>query len=67
MGDNLMRVLHEQQQIIEQQSRLIADLAVTLESWEDVAGYEGTELKGCVESLRKRKGGTYGNGDYEIY
>lgn len=47
-----MQVLHEQQKIIEQQSRLIADLAATLECWERVEGYDGTELKERVTSLQ---------------
>ena len=37
MSSNLLRVVQEQQEIIEKQSRLIADLIATLESWEQTA------------------------------
>ncbi len=53
MGNNLLQVLHEQQKIIEEQSRLIVDLTATLESWESVAGYDGAELKERVLNLQK--------------
>lgn len=45
MSSNLLRVVQEQQETIEKQSRLIADLIATLESWEQTAGYDGVELK----------------------
>lgn len=45
MGNNLLRVVEEQQETIARQSRLIADLAATLENWEQTAGYDGTKLK----------------------
>ena len=45
MSSNLLRVVQEQQETIEKQSRLIADLIATLESWEQTAGYDGAELK----------------------
>ena len=41
MSSNLLRVVQEQQETIEKQSRLIADLIATLESWEQTAGYDG--------------------------
>lgn len=53
MGNNLLQVLHEQQNIIEQQSRLIVDLTATLENWESVAGYDGAELKERALNLQK--------------
>lgn len=53
MGNNLLQVLHEQQKIIEQQSRLIVDLTATLENWESVAGYDGAELKERALNLQK--------------
>ena len=40
MSSNLLRVVQEQQETIEKQSRLIADLIATLESWEQTAGYD---------------------------
>lgn len=43
--ETLLKVVHEQQEIIERQSGLIADLVTTLESWEQTAGYDGAELK----------------------
>lgn len=67
MGNNLLQVLHEQQEIIEQQSRLIVDLTATLENWESVAGYDGAELKERALNLQKQKGRIYGNEDYGIY
>lgn len=59
MSNNLLRTAQEQQETIERQqetieqqsrlikkqSKLIADLIVTLENWENVARYDGTELK----------------------
>lgn len=53
MGNNLLQVLQEQQNIIEQQSRLIVDLTATLENWESVAGYDGAELKERALNLQK--------------
>ena len=41
MSSNLLRVVQEQQETIEKQSRLIADLIATLESWEQTASYDG--------------------------
>lgn len=38
-------VIVKQQGTIRRQSDLIADLMVTLENWETVADYDGTELK----------------------
>lgn len=52
MGNNLLRVVEEQQETIERQGRLIADLITTLESWEQAAGYDGAELKERAESLQ---------------
>lgn len=48
----LLRVVQEQQETIEKQSRLIADMVATLESWENVAGYDGAELKERVINLQ---------------
>ena len=67
MGNDLLQVLHEQQNIIEQQSRLIVDLTATLENWESVAGYDGAELKERALNLQKQKGRIYGNESYGIY
>lgn len=53
MGNDLLQVLQEQQNIIEQQSRLIVDLTATLENWESVAGYDGAELKERALNLQK--------------
>ena len=53
MSNILLQVLHEQQETIEKQSRLIADLTVTLENWESVAGYDGAELKERALNLQK--------------
>lgn len=49
----LLRAVQEQQEIIEKQSRLITDLAATLESWENVAGFDGAELKRRAAELQK--------------
>lgn len=43
--ETLLKVVQEQQEIIERQNGLIADLVTTLESWEKTAGYDGAELK----------------------
>lgn len=43
--ETLLKVVQEQQEIIERQSGLIADLVTTLGSWEQTAGYDGAELK----------------------
>ena len=40
-GKALLKVLEEQQEIIQQQSRLIVELVDTIESWEQTAGYDG--------------------------
>lgn len=53
MGNSILRVVQEQQETIEKQSRLIADLVTTLESWESVAGFDGAELKERAEDLQK--------------
>lgn len=55
MSSNLLRVVQEQQEVIEKQSRLIADLIATLESWEQTAGYDGAELKEQALNLRIRE------------
>lgn len=52
---NLLRVVQEQQETIEKQSRLIADLIATLESWEQTAGYNGEELKERAKDLQLRE------------
>ena len=67
MSSNLLRVVQEQQETIEQQSRLIADLITTLESWEQAAGYDGAELKERAAKLQIRESRIYGNGNYGIY
>ena len=54
-ASNLLRVVQEQQETIEKQSRLIADLIATLESWEQTAGYDGAELKERAENLQLRE------------
>ena len=51
MSSNLLRVVQEQQETIEKQSRLIADLIATLESWEQTVGYDGAELKERAEFM----------------
>lgn len=53
MDRELLRVVQEQQETIEKQSRLIADLVTTLESWEQTAGYDGAELKKRALNLQK--------------
>lgn len=58
MSSNLLRVVQEQQETIEKQSRLIADLIATLESWEQTAGYDGAELKERAENLQLTGAGT---------
>lgn len=55
MSSNLLRVVQEQQETIEKQSRLIADLIATLESWEQTAGYNGEELKERAKDLQLRE------------
>jgi hypothetical protein len=55
MSSNLLRVVQEQQETIEKQSRLIADLIATLENWEQTAGYDGAELKERAENLQLRE------------
>ena len=55
MSSNLLRVVQEQQETIEKQSRLIADLIATLECWEQTAGYDGAELKERAENLQLRE------------
>lgn len=51
--ETLLRVVQEQQETIEKQSRLIADLVTILESWESVAGFDGAELKEREADLQK--------------
>lgn len=53
--NTLLKVVQEQQEIIEKQSRLIADLVATLESWEQTAGYDGAELKERAQNLQIRE------------
>ena len=53
MSKILLQVLHEQQETIEKQSRLIAELTATLENWESVAVYDGAELKERALNLQK--------------
>ena len=53
MSKILLQVLHEQQETIEKQSRLIAELTATLENWESIAGYDGAELKERALNLQK--------------
>ena len=67
MSKILLQVLQEQQNIIEQQSRLIVDLTATLENWESVAGYDGAGLKERALNLQKQKGRIYGNENNGIY
>lgn len=55
MNRELLRVVQEQQEIIEKQSGLIADLITTLESWEQTAGYDGAELKERTLKLQIRE------------
>jgi hypothetical protein len=55
MSSNLLRVVQEQQETIEKQSGLIADLIATLESWEQTAGYNGEELKERAKDLQLRE------------
>lgn len=55
MSSNLLRVVQEQQETIEKQSRLIVDLIATLESWEQTAGYDGEELKEWAKDLQLRE------------
>lgn len=55
MSSNLLRVVQEQQETIEKQSRLIADLIAALESWEQTAGYDGEELKERAKDLQLRE------------
>lgn len=55
MSSNLLRVVQEQQETIEKQSRLIVDLIATLESWEQTAGYDGEVLKERAKDLQLRE------------
>ena len=50
-GKALLKVLEEQQEIIQQQSRLIVELVDTIESWEQTAGYDGEGLKERARAL----------------
>lgn len=53
MSSDLLKVVQEQQEIIEKQSRLIAELAAALENWETVADYDGADLKERVLELQR--------------
>jgi len=53
--ETLLKVVQEQQEIIEKQSGLIADLVTTLESWEQQAGYDGAALKERAQNLQIRE------------
>ena len=53
--ETLLKVVQEQQEIIERQSGLIADLVTTLESWEQTAGYDGAELKERALEMQVRE------------
>ena len=55
INKNNTQFKHSQQETIEKQSRLIADLIATLESWEQTAGYDGAELKERAENLQLRE------------
>ena len=50
-GKALLKVLEEQQEIIQQQSRLIVELVDTIESWEQTAGDDGGEQKERARAL----------------
>mgnify|MGYP000273198901 FL=1 len=50
-GKALLKVLEEQQESIQQQSRLIVELVDTIESLEQTAGYDGEELKERARAL----------------
>lgn len=54
-AERKLRIVQEQQETIEKQSRLIADLIATLESWEQTAGYDGEELKERAKDLQLRE------------
>lgn len=53
--ETLLKVVAEQQETIARQSRLIADLVTTLESWEQTARYDGAELKKRAEELQAER------------
>ena len=55
MSSNLLRAVQEQQETIEKQSRLIADVKATLDSWEQTAGYDGEEMKERAKDLQLRE------------
>ena len=55
MRKDILKVVQEQQEIIEKQSGLIVDLITTLESWETAAGYDGAELKERALKLQIRE------------
>jgi hypothetical protein len=55
MIEGATRVIEEQQEIINMQSRLIADLISTLENWELVAEFDGKELKERAINLQERE------------
>ena len=50
-GNALRKVLEEQQESIQQKSRLVVELVDTVESWEQTAGYDGEELKERARAL----------------
>jgi|InofroStandDraft_1065614.scaffolds.fasta_scaffold115379_2 hypothetical protein len=53
MTGSLIKVLQKQQEIIEEQSRLIVELTATLENWESTAGYDGACLKESALKLQE--------------
>lgn len=57
-GRALLKVLEEQEAVIQQQSRLIVELVETIERWEQQAGYDGKELKERAERLWQDGAGT---------
>jgi hypothetical protein len=50
---DLIRVVQEQQETIEKQGRLIADLITTLESWEQAGQYDGAGLKERASQMQQ--------------
>ena len=50
-GACLLRTLREQQEIIELQSRMIAEMTETITAWEQEAGYDAGRLKERAERL----------------
>ena len=62
----LLRTIQEQQEIIEKQSKLIAELVAVLENWKTLAGYDGEELKERARELQE-KGRYYENDGNRVY